>query len=48
MKIVRLLSLACVLSLLAACTGGSVTGPDAAPASANLQKEGNGALGSGN
>jgi hypothetical protein len=49
MKIVRLLSLACVLALLAACGTESITGPDAErrPA-ASTAEGGSGQFGSGN
>lgn len=46
MKIVRLLSVVCVLSLLAACGSQSITGPDSAEAS-HSEQPGNGTIGSG-
>ena len=53
MKIVRLIPLACLLALLAACGGNTLTGPDASrtgdPATTNAGPEaaGNGTMGSG-
>ena len=51
MKIVRLISLACLVSLLAACGSETITGPDAPPPAAEPalnQTVGIGQLGSGN
>ncbi len=52
MKIVRLIPLACLVSLLAACGADSVTGPDTRPAAEPPRYEtagsGIGGLGSGN
>lgn len=53
MKIVRLIPLACLLSLLAACGNDTVTGPDprdavpAATSNTGPETAGNGTMGSG-
>lgn len=50
MKIVRLIPLACLLSLLAACGTGTITGPDTPPQAGSRQQSTapGGTLGSGN
>ena len=49
MKIVRLLSITCILSLLAACGSNTVTGPDAErDATIHYNEGGAGQFGSGN
>ncbi|HEX8210708.1 MAG TPA: hypothetical protein VF584_11070 [Longimicrobium sp.] len=50
MKIVRILSLACIICLLSACGSDSITGPDATPRPEppRYQTSGGGMFGSGN
>lgn len=47
MKIVRLLSVACVLALLAACGSPSITAPEPSEVEARYSAQGNGTFGSG-
>lgn len=48
MKIVRILPVLCLLSLLAACSSDSITGPAESPAPATAAMGGSGTFGSGN